>query len=119
MFVFEAVLMFLLIKHYLFDFVFQSDRMVTNKGYYGHPLGLAHSFLHGIGTATVLVAYSPRLALVLGLIDFIVHYHIDWIKSRFGCRDIKRPQYWQHFGLDQLAHGLTYLCFAGIIVRSL
>lgn len=119
MFVFEAILLFLLIKHYLFDFVFQTDAMVANKGRYGHYQGLMHSLLHGLGTFTVLMVYNARLALVLAVIDFVIHYHVDWIKTRFGCRDMKRPEYWNHFGIDQLAHGLTYVFLAGVVVRSL
>lgn len=119
MFVFEAVLIFLLIKHYLFDFVFQTDRMITDKGSYGQPWGIAHSLLHGVGTFVVLMIYGIKLALVLAVIDTIVHYHVDWIKTRYGCRDMKKPAYWNHFGLDQLMHGLTYVFLAGIIVRSL
>lgn len=119
MFVFEAVLIFLLIKHYLFDFVFQTDQMITAKGLYGRPWGLAHSLLHGVGTFVVLMIYGIKLALILAVIDTIVHYHVDWIKTRYGCRDMKKPAYWNHFGLDQLAHGLTYVFLAGVIVRSL
>jgi hypothetical protein len=119
MFVFEAVLTFLLIKHYLFDFVFQSDLMVQSKGSYGRLWGLAHSLLHGLGTFVVLMIYGIKLALILAVIDLVVHYHVDWVKSRWGAKDMKKPAYWNHFGLDQLAHGLTYVFFSGVIVRSL
>lgn len=119
MFVFEAVLTFLLIKHYLFDFVFQTDRMVSDKGKYGQPWGLAHSLLHGLGTFIVLMIYGIKLALILTVIETVLHYHIDWIKSRWGSKDMKKPAYWNHFGLDQLAHGLTYVAIAGVVVRSL
>lgn len=119
MFVFEAVLTFLLIKHYLFDFVFQTDRMIQDKSVYGRPWGLAHSLLHGLGTFIVLMIYGIKLALILAVIESLLHYHIDWIKVRWGCRDMEKPAYWNHFGLDQLAHGLTYVFIAGVIVRSL
>ena len=53
--------------------------------------------------------YYPLDAVILGLIDFVVHYHVDWIKMRFGNRDIKTPAFWAQLGLDQLAHYLCYL----------
>ena len=105
------VLALLFIKHWYIDFVDQNDEEVKHKGIYLHWLGVKHSLKHGIGTAIVfaIAGFSPVSALILGAIDFIAHYHIDWTKMNYGNRDITTPQFWNHLGLDQLAHYLVYL----------
>ena len=101
----------LFIKHWYVDFVNQSQVEIDNKGTYGNLDGLAHSAKHGLGTIFVflLVGIDPAVSIVLGAIDLIVHYHIDWIKMRFGNRDISTKEFWTQLGLDQLAHAFTYI----------
>jgi hypothetical protein len=41
------ILTLLFIKHFLADFVWQTDTMVIEKGKYGYLGGLQHSGLHG------------------------------------------------------------------------
>jgi hypothetical protein len=45
----------------------------------------------------------------LAAVDFMLHYHIDWAKSNYGNRDIGTKAFWNHLGLDQLAHQLVYI----------
>lgn len=106
-----VVLALLYIKHWYIDFVDQSDDEVANKGKYGKWLGIRHSLKHGLATAIIftLTGMPPPFSVTLGVMDFIAHYHIDWCKMNFGNRDITTPQFWNHLGLDQLAHYLTYL----------
>ncbi|HAJ71001.1 MAG TPA: DUF3307 domain-containing protein, partial [Methylophilaceae bacterium] len=51
-------------------------------------------------------------AIVYALIDFIVHYHIDWLKlninKKFNFRADNSNGFWILLGLDQLAHHITY-----------
>jgi len=54
--------------------------------------------------------------VILGFIDFILHYHIDYCKIKFGNRDITTPAFWAQLGLDQLAHAFTYLWLVWILV---
>jgi len=63
------------------------------------------------------IGISPMIILICGLIDLVVHYHVDWLKVKFGSKDITNPQYWREFGADQLAHQLTYLLFAYLLVN--
>jgi hypothetical protein len=101
----------LFIKHWYIDFVNQTQEEIEHKGIYGNLDGLAHSAKHGLGTIFVLLltGLEPALAVVLGALDMIAHYHIDWFKMRFGTRDIHTKAFWTEFGMDQLAHALTYL----------
>ena len=111
---------FLQIKHWYIDFINQSNEEVASKGIYGDRLGIDHSAKHGIGTMFCIVAAigTPYIAFaaILGFLDFILHYHIDWAKMNWGNRDIKTKQFWAHLGLDQMLHQLTYIGIAYIII---
>jgi hypothetical protein len=101
-------------KHLIIDFVLQTPYQWMNKGTYGHPGGLLHAGLHGVWTMAILsfVVVLP-FAAVLGLVDAVVHYHIDWAKmnlnKRMGWTADKNPEFWWLLGLDQYLHTLTYL----------
>lgn len=112
-----SYLAMLLFKHYLADFVFQTDAMVTGKAIYSNLDGIFHSLLHGILTFWITYVFTGNswVSLGVGLVDFSMHYHIDWIKMNFGNRDITNRLFWNHLGLDQLAHQLTYVWFASYI----
>jgi hypothetical protein len=112
-----VLLALLFVKHWLIDFVFQTDAEVQNKGIYGNPVGLVHSVKHGAATGVIMLlfVYSAFDAVILGLIDSLLHYHIDWIKMRFGNRDIATKAFWAQLGLDQLAHSLSYLFIVCLI----
>ncbi len=108
------------IKHWYIDFVDQDMEEVNSKGKYGEWLGIRHSLKQGIGTyiciALVVGAELWFFSLVLALIDFIVHYHTDWSKMNYGNRDITTPAFWNHLGLDQMVHQLTYLLIVYLMV---
>jgi hypothetical protein len=107
----------LFIKHWYIDFVNQTEAEVKGKGIYGNLAGLAHSVKHGAATGVIMLlfVYSPYDAVILGLIDSLLHYHIDWIKMRFGTRDATTNAFWAQLGLDQLAHSLCYLFLVYLI----
>lgn len=112
----ELIILFLLqIKHWYVDFVLQDDEQVKGKGIYGNLIGMSHSLDHVAGNLCVLFAVSlfytlsPFVIIALSLIDGILHYHIDWVKMNFGCRDITNKKFWNHLGLDQMAHQICYL----------
>lgn len=107
------------IKHFVVDFLLQRKYQYSNKGKYGHPGGLLHAGLHGIGTWLCLVALSP-LALVLAIADAVAHYHIDWAKTninqKMGWGPNTHEEFWWLLGLDQLLHYLTYVVIIGVVV---
>ncbi|MFN3169791.1 MAG: DUF3307 domain-containing protein [Hyphomicrobiales bacterium] len=113
-----AILLGLQAKHFLFDFVFQSDWQVRNKGRYGHPGGLVHAGLHALGALAVGVVAALfgviglATALILALADGVIHYHIDWTKAQIARRMKLTPDrhgFWIALGADQAAHYATYL----------
>jgi len=114
---YEYILFSLLIKHWVCDFAWQTPRMLNEKGVYGATGGLQHAFLHALCTFVILAFFDFDYAVELALLDGIVHYHIDWIKMKFGTREMKTTLFWKQFGLDQLAHQITYLLIVGISVR--
>ena len=60
------------------------------------------------------VWYFP-FAIIMGMIDLFLHYHIDWIKSNYGRSNIGQKSFWIDLGLDQMAHQLTYLGIAYLV----
>ena len=104
----------LIIKHFIIDFPLQTPYQWQNKGQYGHPGGLLHAGLHGLGSFSVLSLFIVgKFALLLGLIDMVVHYHIDWAKmnlnKKLGWGPNTHEQFWWLLGLDQFLHALTYI----------
>ncbi len=112
-----AILFLLLLKHFFVDFVHQNSSHVEHKGTYGHPKGLEHSGWHGALTALIFWIWVPAdVALFLGLVDFFLHYHIDYVKMKYGEKDSTKKAYWVQFGLDQLAHQFTYILLIFIMI---
>ena len=50
--------------------------------------------------------------IVVALLEGLYHYLIDYTKVKYGCKDNTKPQFWNQFGLDQLAHQTSYLVIA-------
>lgn len=120
-----AILLCLQAKHVLFDFVFQSDWQVRNKGSYGHPGGLVHAGLHALGTLCVGLGImmagviGPAVAVAMAAADFVIHYHVDWSKAQMSRRMHLTPDrhgFWIAMGLDQAAHQVTYLGLVAALV---
>jgi hypothetical protein len=111
----ELLLIFtlLIVKHFIVDFPLQTKYQWSNKGTYGHPGGILHSGLHGIGTYLCLFWYAPIAAVYLALADMFIHYHIDWAKmslnARMGWAPNTHEEFWWLLGLDQFLHYLTYV----------
>jgi hypothetical protein len=112
------LLAFFGIKHFVVDFPLQGSYQWMNKGTYGHPGGLLHAALHGIGTVAALWLFAdlPWIFL-MAVFDVIVHYHIDWAKmnlnARYSWKPNEHPQFWWLLGFDQLLHWLTYCLIIG------
>ena len=107
------VLALLFVKHCFIDFYFQTDEEVRSKAIYGDGAGIGHAVKHGVGTmGAILVIFGSNyfiFAGVMGIIDAVTHYHIDWAKMNWGNRDPQNPKFWFHLGLDQMAHNFVYL----------
>lgn len=105
------------VKHWIADFVLQFEYMVEQKGTYGLSGGIEHALLHGILTAIVLTAFTNNViaAAMFGLLDSVVHYHIDYVKARWGTRDANQQRFWIQLGADQLAHYTFYIWLIWIL----
>lgn len=105
------------LKHFVCDFALQTNYQAQNKGRYGHPAGLLHVAIHGVGTAAGLwllgFAWAPIAALVAA--ELVVHYHIDWGKQAVSVRAGWTPAnraFWVAIGADQFLHQITYLAMS-------
>ncbi len=110
-------------KHFICDGPLQSAAMVEQKSIYGSPLGILHSGLHGLGSAVILMFFSGSIAIAAGLalIDFVVHYHIDYFKEntiKYFRWDFKDPKFWWALNADQTLHQFTYLGLVAIVLRA-
>lgn len=109
-----TVFFLLCTKHIIFDYFLQTSWMISEKGTYLKNGGVAHSGLHGLGTTFVLLVVSVAsipVAIFLGLLDFIAHYHIDYVKSNWMKKynpDVNSSTYWVAHGFDQYLHLFTY-----------
>ena len=117
------VLFFLLqVKHYWADFVIQTYQQTVRKGIYRDLVGISHSVDHICGTLIALLIFnfihplSAWTIIILSIAEGILHYHIDWIKVKYGCKDITRPMFWNQFGQDQLAHQITYIALTAYLL---
>ena len=109
-----------MMKHFIVDFLLQFRYQWSNKGTYGHPGGLLHAGLHGVGTAACLFIFPWYDILFLAAMDAVFHYHIDWAKmnlnARMGWTATTHEEFWWLLGLDQLLHMLTYLAIIALVI---
>lgn len=108
-------------KHFVCDYVLQSNWQVATKGVYGHPGGLLHAAIHAAGSAPVLLYAGASAGLAAGLLaaEYVVHYHTDWAKDQLGRRmgwtPATRP-FWLAMGADQMVHHLTYVAMTWAVL---
>jgi hypothetical protein len=87
----------------------------VKKGVWLDPIGISHTTDHMYCSLVALFIFNfvvPLNAFViifLTLAEGIIHYIVDFTKVKYGCKDNTKPIFWTQFGLDQLAHQLTYL----------
>ena len=109
------LLLLLQIKHCYADFVMQTYIQTVKKGVWLDPTGISHTTDHMICTLIAMLVFSffvPVSAIAIILVTFIegvVHYLVDYSKVKYGCKDNTKPIFWTQFGLDQLAHQVTYI----------
>jgi len=114
------LLILLLIKHAICDLGLQSQllwgRAYEKNNYFGgHQHYLHHSSLT---FAIVLVFLDWQTALILGIADHLLHWHIDYSKhqlNKFLACDRSMKIWWWTATLDQVLHFLTYYIMVLII----
>lgn len=114
------LLLLLTVKHFVFDFLYQPPYQWKNKGTYGHWGGLVHSGQHAVATFLILVFFtSSWTALGLCLLEFLIHYHMDWFKMNYnrhkGWTATTHNEFWVLMGFDQMVHSLTYVLVIALV----
>ncbi len=113
------VLAALVLKHFFADYPLQNVYMLgKGKKGYAWILPLAtHAGVHALFTLVIFSLYDPRTGWV-AIVDFITHFIVDRIKATYpmpqgvwadGERGANLRRFYVAFGLDQLAHHLTYV----------
>jgi hypothetical protein len=116
-----ALLLLFQIKHWYADFKIQTYMQTVKKGVWLDPIGVSHTIDHIWCTLAVLLIFSviyPISILTIVSVAFlegIYHYLIDYTKVKYGCKDNTKPLFWNQFGLDQLAHQVSYLVIVAVI----
>ncbi|KIN65523.1 DUF3307 domain containing protein [Sulfitobacter noctilucae] len=113
------LLVLLQFKHLVADFFLQTPRMLAGRAAYLHWGRVEHAGLHAILSLIAFVALGAPVGFVVALCfaEFVVHFHIDWLK---GYHSEKKPygpdeaRYWYAFGVDQMMHQLTYVAMLWI-----
>ncbi len=115
------LLLLLQIKHWYADFKIQTYMQTVKKGVWLDPIGMSHTADHIWGTLVVLMIFnficpvSGPAILIIAVTEGIYHYMVDYTKVKYGCKDNTKPQFWNQFGLDQLAHQISYLAIAAFV----
>lgn len=117
------LLLFLQVKHWYADFKIQTYVQTVKKGVWLDPIGISHSMDHTCGTLIALLIFDLFVLplgvfaiLAVAIIEGILHYVIDYVKVKYGCKDNTKPLFWNQFGLDQLAHQICYILMVLILV---
>lgn len=122
------------VKHFICDFPIQIQTpwMFQNKGTYGHWGGIAHAAIQSIASMLILLAVTVgysyptngailREIIVLGMLEWVIHYHMDWVKMRvngtFNYKPDTHSEFWWWLGFDQLVHYLSYVAMIAITIN--
>ena len=119
---FDLLLLLVLLtaKHNIADFIIQTDYQFNNKHIYGHPGGLIHAGIHGVGTWLCMFWFFPSAAVYLALADAVIHYHIDWVRVNL-CYAMNwtltnSKYWWWTIAVDEQLHFMTYFGLIAVMV---
>jgi len=122
----ETILLLVLlqIKHWYADFKIQTYMQTVKKGVWLDPIGMTHTRDHMLASLVVLLLFSfihaiaPLTILMVVTLEGIYHYLVDYTKVKYGSKDNTTPLYWNQFGLDQMAHQMSYLIMTWYIILT-
>lgn len=101
-------------KHMLADYFLQTKVMLDGREAYVHLGRFLHAGVHAAGSLIVFLLIGAPVAFILLVVvmEWAVHFHIDWWKGRHTSEQNLTPQdaaYWRACGMDQALHQLTYV----------
>lgn len=107
-----TLLFFLLLKHAIVDIGLQRMQGDLFKATYSSRRAHYHYIAHGIGTTIAFIILTgPLIALLAGIVDWLAHWHIDFVKSsivkHFNIKS-QSIQWWWVTTVDQMFHYTTY-----------
>ena len=111
----------LTLKHTICDLAVQR-LFPSNKTIYFSKDAHIHYFHHGIGTFLAGLMFNVPFAFVIGIIDYILHWHIDYTKSIIRHKyswTITDDEYWVLQTFDQALHFATYYLFLVMAITLL
>lgn len=119
----SLLLFMLLVKHAIADLALQSR---FNNPKYGDKKNLTDKklWLHCLDHAGLTVLVSLFFvglfpALLVGLVDFVLHAGIDYTKRIYTLKKkigYKHAKFWQIQSIDQIAHYSCYFIYALILL---
>jgi hypothetical protein len=121
---FFMLLIGLQLKHFVADFLLQPGWILAGKGDIRLPGGYAHAGIHAVFTAIVLAIAGVPVGTIatIMIIEFVLHYGLDYAKVHYSKNvDIsaQAKRYWGLFGVDQLAHQITYMVIGYVGLAAL
>jgi hypothetical protein len=121
---FFMLLIGLQLKHFVADFLLQPGWILAGKGDIRLPGGYAHAGIHAAFTALVLAGTGVPVGTIVTvmLVEFVLHYGLDYAKVHYSKNvDIsaQASRYWGLFGVDQLAHQITYMVIGYVGLAAL
>ncbi len=116
------VFFLLMVKHFISDFALQGRlKLIHDKHLLTSKKGHTHALDHAIGTALVFLfvasyAYANGqlifiTILIFPLLDYMLHFLIDWCKANFVIANKMKQQdraFWILTGIDQIFHTSAY-----------
>lgn len=118
-----TIFILLQLKHLVVDWLWQPEYEYLNKGTYGHFGGIRHAGKNALGTAIILCCGYWQWFLIIFLLDFVIHYHIDWAKvninKKMGWGPTTHNEFWHLTGFDQYLHQMTYIFLTILVVCNI
>lgn len=98
----------------LADYFLQTPSMLCGRSEYLHMDRAQHAGVHIAGSliAFLIIGTSAWVILMLLVLEWIVHFNIDWAKARYSEAKALSPEqagFWRAAGVDQALHQLTYV----------
>lgn len=114
-----VIIFFLLaVKHTACDLAIQRLYHTDKSNYFDRVANL-HYFHHGVGSFLVGLIIGWQYAVLIGIMDYLIHWQIDHVKTRIkkhlGYTD-KDYGFWVLQTVDQALHFTTYYLFVLIAI---